>query len=282
MSWAGISSNQTVSRNNLQNAVNTGVFVLKNSIPATNECITKTEAEDYVYINPIPSKTSNQLVVKSNLIAASPLPYSYTLYFDYSDVNVYVGFTTIGGACSATNAVTVYSNSSSIGVGTALYSDLYGTEPLLATVISQIYFRIGSNYITFQPSSVGQGDGYIINSIGSCGGSLATILIGTNNSLDIALNLFNITVNGVNVTNISGVDPNTPGNGGSVQTNQIGTYNITFTYSCSIPGQHIELIDSAFNYQCNNASTGFNSMTFYGVAINTSVDLLLTCYDGTC
>jgi hypothetical protein len=75
MSWAALASNQTVSFNNLQNAVNTGVFTLKNSIPASSEQITKADADYYVNINtsygPYAAKASNQLVVKSNLQAAA-------------------------------------------------------------------------------------------------------------------------------------------------------------------------------------------------------------------
>jgi hypothetical protein len=73
MSWAGLAFNQTVSFNNLQNAVSTGVFTAKTSIPASNEQITKADANTYVNINtsfgPYASKSSNQLVVKSNLIS---------------------------------------------------------------------------------------------------------------------------------------------------------------------------------------------------------------------
>ena len=287
MSWAGIASNQCVSRNNLQDAVNNGVFTLKNTIPAGTKQITKAEANNYVNIDtaygPYASKSYNQLVVKSNLQPCATLPYSYTILYE-SQESVYYGWSTSGAACAAVaNTLTVYSSSSSLTAGAALYLDSCGTEQLNATAYdsSWPYFKYGSDYITFENWDA-TGTGYVVRSVNSCGGSLATILIGTNNSLDIALNLFNITVNGVNVTSISGVDPNTPGNGGSAQTNQIGTYSITMTYDCSVPGQHIELIDSAFNYQCINTSTGFNSMTFTGVVINTSVDLLLTCYDGTC
>lgn len=71
MSWAGIASNQTISFNNLQDAVTTGVFTLKNTIPVSTEQITKADADYYVYIDtaygPYASKASNQLVVKSNL-----------------------------------------------------------------------------------------------------------------------------------------------------------------------------------------------------------------------
>ena len=87
MSWAGIASNQCVSRNNLQDAVTTGVFTLKNTIPAGTKQITKNEAAYYVNLNtaysPFAAKASNQLVVKSNLQACTNLPYSYTLYYFY-------------------------------------------------------------------------------------------------------------------------------------------------------------------------------------------------------
>lgn len=75
MSWAGIANNQCISFNNLQDAVNTSVFILKNAIPVSLEQITKADADYHVYIDtaygPYASKTSNQLVVKSNLQPAT-------------------------------------------------------------------------------------------------------------------------------------------------------------------------------------------------------------------
>jgi hypothetical protein len=75
MSWAALASNQTVSLNNLINAVTTGVFTQKTTIPTGLKQITKAEAEAYVNINTISGKTSNQLVVKSNLVASSLVTY---------------------------------------------------------------------------------------------------------------------------------------------------------------------------------------------------------------
>lgn len=76
MSWASIASNQCVSFDNLQDAVNNSVFVLKNAIPSSLEQITKADADYYVYIDtaygPYASKASNQLIVKSNLVSAPP------------------------------------------------------------------------------------------------------------------------------------------------------------------------------------------------------------------
>lgn len=160
-----------------------------------------------------------------------------------------------------------------------LKSAIPSSEKLVTKTEASGYVNLDETYAPFAADASNQ---LIVKSVLQPGASLATIYIATNGSLDIELNLWNIAVNGVGVVNVSGIDPNTPGNGGSVQTNQIGTYNINLTYQSSIPGQHIELIDSAFNYHCNNTSPGFNSMTFYGVVINTSADLTLFCLDGDC
>ena len=289
MSWSSLANNQCISFSNLANAVSTGVFTQKEAIPASNEQITKADANAYVNLNtaysPYAAKSFNQLVVKSDLQPCVNLPYSYTLYFDYGEGSFLSGLSTPTAACAATNSVTVYSNSSSVGVGTELFFDSCGTEFIGAYAYnngtSNIYYKIGSSYITFENYD-GTGYGHVIRTITPCGGSLATIQIPTNNSLDIQLYLSSITVNGVGVVNVSGVDPNTPGNGGQVQTNQIGVYDIVLTYYSSVSGQKISIVDSAYSYQCNNASTGFNSMTFYGVTINTSVDLFIYVEDGMC
>lgn len=72
MSWAGLASNQTISFTNLKDAVDTGVFIAKIAQVVSNEQITKSDANTYVYINtaasPYSSKASNQLVVKSDLV----------------------------------------------------------------------------------------------------------------------------------------------------------------------------------------------------------------------
>lgn len=71
MAWDNLTSNQTISFSNLANAVNTQVFTQKTPIPTTSEQITKTDANTYVNINtsytPYSNKSSNQLVVQSNL-----------------------------------------------------------------------------------------------------------------------------------------------------------------------------------------------------------------------
>lgn len=175
MSWAGIASNQCVSRNNLQDAVTTGVFTLKNTIPAGTKQITKNEAAYYVNLNtaysPFAAKANNQLVVKSNLQACTNLPYSYTLYYFYDDGDPQLwiaGFPNTTDACNAVSeSLTVYSSSSSIGVGASLFSDSCGTIQLTTVSSGNTYqyYKIGTSYITF--SNVG-GVTNTINSIGAC------------------------------------------------------------------------------------------------------------------
>lgn len=105
MSWAGIASNQTISFNNLQDAVTTGVFTLKNTIPVSTEQITKADADYYVYIDtaygPYASKASNQLVVKSNLQAASPGCQQIYLYPSNSNACDHFGSLTLFDTDSA-------------------------------------------------------------------------------------------------------------------------------------------------------------------------------------
>lgn len=82
MPWVDLANNEAISFNNLWDAVNTGVFIQKATIPTSNECITKTDANDYVYINTsyssYASKASNQLVLKQDLQNAVGVYYMTT------------------------------------------------------------------------------------------------------------------------------------------------------------------------------------------------------------
>lgn len=78
MPWSTLALNQAVSFNNLQDAVNTGVFTAKTTIPVSTECVTKTDADTYVNINTsnpgYAAKAANQLVVKNDLSSgAAPI-----------------------------------------------------------------------------------------------------------------------------------------------------------------------------------------------------------------
>jgi hypothetical protein len=115
-----------------------------------------------------------------------------------------------------------------------------------------------------------------------CSPPVVTIQIATNNSLDISVSLSAITVNNVAVTNVSGIDPNTSGNGATVDTNQIGTYDVTIYYYAGIAGQKITFTDSNNVTYCQNTTTGPNNMTFTSVVINQSSPPIISAEDGTC
>jgi len=211
MSWAGIDSNQCVSCENLQNAVSTGVFTLKNTIPSSTPAkykqITRTEAEYYVNINTIPSKAYNQLVVKSDLGYCTPLPYTSLLYFQGFEP-YFDGSSSGAGACNITDTYTpVYTSSSTIGVGTALYFDECGTQQLNAVSYDQAnpYFKINNNYVTFENWD-GTGTGYIIRTMTSCGGGSSATLDWTvgNQSGGGLIVLNNVGTELINITSTAG------------------------------------------------------------------------------
>jgi hypothetical protein len=96
MAWADLANNQAVTFNNLQNAVSTGVFLLRNTIPASNECITKADADFHVYINAFAiNKSSNQLVVKQDLT-------SYTTGIIFTPISGLYPVSSGSASCSGT------------------------------------------------------------------------------------------------------------------------------------------------------------------------------------
>ena len=114
MSWAGIANNQCVSFANLQDAVATGVFMAAEAaVPPGNKQITKAEAEQYVVINTIAGKTSNQLVVKSNLTAKTGV-YKWSLSSNG---------TTSTGACALILEQIAWTNVATPTTGTVFYAN---------------------------------------------------------------------------------------------------------------------------------------------------------------
>jgi len=72
MAWNDLASNQTVSFTNLKDAVDTGVILGKTTITPSLEQVTKADVETYTWANtvysPFSAKSSNQLVIKSDVI----------------------------------------------------------------------------------------------------------------------------------------------------------------------------------------------------------------------
>ena len=72
MPWSSIANNQTISRANLQDAINQGYFTLKAAFPSDNKQITKDNADAYINIPDAEwpgytTKSGNQLLTKYDL-----------------------------------------------------------------------------------------------------------------------------------------------------------------------------------------------------------------------
>jgi hypothetical protein len=189
MAWIDVANNQTVSFNNLQSAVNNGVFTAKTSIPATNEQITKTDANTYVNINtsygPYAAKASNQLVVKSDLQAVIT-SYAHTIYYYttcyWDGLYLEAGAPSASTACSSNAySITLYSADFALGNGSYLYydsnlSNLWYSDELCGGGAG--YFKVGDYSFQFYPPSVEQNPqiqnftlcaGQTAYSFGNCG-----------------------------------------------------------------------------------------------------------------
>jgi hypothetical protein len=75
--WAATANNETVSRNALADAVANTIFYQKAAFTGSTRQITKAEAAAWVYLNeaasPFAGKASNQLVIKTDLVAVTPI-----------------------------------------------------------------------------------------------------------------------------------------------------------------------------------------------------------------
>jgi len=114
MSWAGITNSQTVSYNNLQDAVNNGIFTLASAIAPTQQQVTKKYFSDHISgfdssYPPFAIKTNDQLIVKSDVYN----PGSFTLSPQYG---MYFTGLTCSGAPSFSFNVTSQTTLSYTGV----------------------------------------------------------------------------------------------------------------------------------------------------------------------
>lgn len=136
--WAGTASNGLITRAALQDAVNTGVLILKSSITGTStQCVTKTNVESFIYMNTADTTwsgyASNQLPPKSAISGAGVVAYTG----QYSA-------TSCAAACTSTDIRTIY-------VGGALNTGMYAfTDAALTTRASNGYYVIpGQGYCYF-------------------------------------------------------------------------------------------------------------------------------------
>jgi len=110
MSWASISSNQTISFTNLKDACTTGVFTELVTITASSEQVTKTDVEYYTDAIVASGVASNQLPVKSEL---SSQVYPMLISCDGS---------TSGGACALSTSCQAYARVQTPVFGTVFYT----------------------------------------------------------------------------------------------------------------------------------------------------------------
>jgi len=102
-----------------------------------------------------------------------------------------------------------------------------------------------------------------------------------NASLDITVS--NVSVNGVTATPITGSYPIPAGDTRQLDTTQIGTFDITVTWSSSITGQHITVTDSNGTVQCQAAGNGSNiTLTFPNCVVDGVTTVLIDPADGNC
>lgn len=163
MSWAGLASNQIVSNNNLIDAVSTGVFAAKVNIPASTRELTRAAVESYVYVNPITSKATNQLVAQSDLSPSvvGPGPYNYYVYaVDYDSL------------LKSTNGGFTFSRFTALPFGgtyTALAASYSGQYLVVGSYISANQVYVSSDYgVSFTSVSIPTGTGVFNTTLYPC------------------------------------------------------------------------------------------------------------------
>jgi hypothetical protein len=119
-----------------------------------------------------PISNRNYIHVYNKAFTTPELPYSYILYYNYS-----AGLPEVEGANSSSeacdlsaNGIIVYTSSSSISSGMALYYDIYGLTQIQANPSSSgslNYYRIAGYSIQFS-------NNYVVNSVASCGVAYTT------------------------------------------------------------------------------------------------------------
>ena len=139
MSWNTLLSNQCISFNNLQDAVNQLFFFSTQPIPVSTEQITKQDFEDYILVPasvsnypPFVNKSQNQLVVKDNialygdatLVPNYGISFTGISYYDFS-TQIPVGIWSLPASSTQT---TQYYSSFGVSGFPYLYIEVDGTS----------------------------------------------------------------------------------------------------------------------------------------------------------
>lgn len=163
MGYLDIANNQTVSLDNLKDAVTRGIFVQLNTIPTGTKQITKSEASYYVNCSttysPFAAKSSNQLVVKSDLVGKVVIPVS--LSWDTSNtgtLQIYTaspagGSYTLQTTLTASGAAGSTSTNISLSNGDGIYFVLTHTARSTSGQRGQIFQVLNGTTTTYTTSS---------------------------------------------------------------------------------------------------------------------------------
>jgi len=190
MPWNDLANNQTISFNNLQNAVNNGIFSAKTSIPVSTEQITKNDANIYVNINtsfpPYAAKSSNQLVVKSDLQA--------TLNVVFTSGIIWFGIANNQTTSSPIQLLVGWNDSNDDG---RIYrSTDYGSTYASVLTINQRLYRVRylpafrhASYLSVVPFvAVGEGGRIVTNTVNDCTNFITVGAPTSQDLFDIAFN----------------------------------------------------------------------------------------------
>jgi hypothetical protein len=104
----------------------------------------------------------------------------------------------------------------------------------------------------------------------------------SNTSMDLPIG--GMTINGVAVTWISGVDfyLNAPTVAGNFESYEIGTYDVVISYGVHTPGQRITFVDSNSVSTCHTTGGGASTFTITGATITSGTTINVSAEDGIC
>ena len=104
----------------------------------------------------------------------------------------------------------------------------------------------------------------------------------SNTSMDLPIG--GMTINGVAVTWISGVDfyLNAPTDAGNFESYEIGTYDVVISYGAHTPGQRITFVDSNSVSTCHTTGGGASTFTITGATITSGTTINVSAEDGIC
>lgn len=178
--WAGTSANETVSRNALADAVANVIFYQKAAFTGSTRQITKAEAAAWVYLDetasPFAGKASNQLVIKTDLVAVTPiyitiassydggtgltievsisaaLPASMTIVFNWCTDSGAEGDVTFSLPSSFGGTTTATANLSATGAVTGTYATGSITTSS-ASIVNAMYVKAPTLVVTTSDNS---------------------------------------------------------------------------------------------------------------------------------